>query len=141
MTAIRSATTRATVLGVALVLGSLSIAIASAEARRATATERPAILDAWHAANGLDDSPECRTAWVTRVSALRPRTAIVYANFTQRESRGCILGNGYAVLRRPARESTAWRVVFQSPDVPPCRLITARMARELGLGRVCDPKG
>ncbi len=141
MTASRSTTARATVLGLAVATPALWIATTNAEARRATTTERPAILDAWHAANGLGDPAECRTAWVTRVSAHRPRTAIVYANFSQRESRGCILGNGYGVLRRSTRESTAWRVVLQSSDVPPCRLITARMARELGLGRVCDPKG
>jgi hypothetical protein len=42
-------------------------------------------------------------------------------------------------LRRPARDSQRWRVVFQGSDPPPSRLITARMARELGLGRICTP--
>ena len=84
---------------------------------------------------------ECRNTWVTRVSAYRPRTGIVYANSRLREKRGCSIGDGYGVLRRPSRTSTSWKVVYQSSDVPPCRLITARMARELGLGRVCDPKG
>jgi hypothetical protein len=52
-----------------------------------------------------------------------------------------VLGNGYLILRRPSASGQRWRVVFQGSDPPPCRLFTARMARELGLGRVCDPKG
>jgi len=118
-----------------LLLGAL--AVGRAEARKATRAERAAMIAATYRATGIDDPPECRNTWVTRVSALRPRTGVVYGNIDLRSERGCVLGNGYLILRRLTRASTAWRVVFQGSDPPPCRLITARMARELGLGRVC----
>lgn len=127
-------------LALAAALLVLLLSAATAQARKAGSIERPAMIAAWHEANDLDDPGRCRNTWVTRVSAYRPRTGIVYANFALREKRGCSIGDGYGVLRRPTRTSTAWRVVYQSSDVPPCRLITARMARELGLGFVCDPR-
>ncbi len=126
---------------IALALAAPLLVTNPASARTATTTERPAMITAWYAAIAVDDPPECRNTWVTRVSAYRPRTGIVYANSRLREQRGCSIGDGYGVLRRPSRTSQSWKVVFQSSDVPPCRLITARMAKELGLGRVCDPKG
>lgn len=141
MDTIRRLPLPATLLILAVAAIALLVAAASAHARTATRSERAAMISAWYDAVGLDDPAECRNTWVTRVSAYRPRTGIVYANARMRESRGCSIGDGYGVLRRPSRTSTAWRVVFQSSDVPPCRLITARMARELGLGFVCDPKG
>lgn len=119
----------------------LLLLASTAQARKATAIERPAMIAAWYDAIDIDDPVRCRNTWVTRVSAYRPRTGIIYANSQLREKRGCSIGDGYGVLRRPTRSSTAWRVVYQSSDVPPCRLITARMARELGLGFVCDPRG
>ena len=122
--------------GALLVLGALA---SRADARKATPSERAAMIAATYRATGIDDPPRCRTTWVTRVSAHRPRTGIVYGNIDLRSERGCVLGNGYLILRRPSRTSQAWRVVFQGSDPPPCRLITARMARELGLGRVCTP--
>lgn len=129
------------VLVLAVAAACLALRPGSAVARKATTVERPAMIAAWYDAIQLDDPPECRTTWMTRVSAYRRRTGIIYANSQLREARGCSIGDGYGVLRRPTRTSTAWRVVYQSSDVPPCRLITARMARELGLGRVCDPRG
>lgn len=51
------------------------------------------------------------------------------------------LAGALVALLLATRTSTRWRVVYQGSDVPPCRLITARMARELGLGFVCDPRG
>lgn len=132
---------RAVTLALAVAATLLLLGAATAQARKATSAERPAMISAWYDAISLDDPAECRTTWVTRVSKYRPRTGIIYANARLREQRGCSIGDGYGVLRRPTRTSAAWRVVFQSSDVPPCRLITARMARELGLGLVCDPKG
>lgn len=128
----------------ALVVAALAVlllSVATAQARKATSIERPAMIAAWYEAIDLDDPARCRNTWVTRVSAYRPRTGVIYANSQLREKRRCSIGDGYGVLRRPTRTSTAWRVVYQSSDVPPCRLITARMARELGLGFVCDPAG
>jgi hypothetical protein len=110
-----------------------------ADARKATKAERPAMIAAAYRATGIDDPPRCRNTWVTRVSKHRPRTGVVYMNIDLRSERGCVLGNGYLILRRPAPDSLRWRVVFQGSDPPPCRLITARMARELGLGRICTP--
>lgn len=118
-----------------LLLGGL--AVGRAEARKASKAERATLIAATYRATDIDDPPECRNTWVTRVSALRPRTGIVYGNIDLRAERGCVLGNGYLILRRPTRTGTAWSVVFQGSDPPPCHLITARMARELGLGRVC----
>jgi hypothetical protein len=126
--------------GVAALLALLLIA-GRADARKATREERAAMIAATYRATGVDDPPKCRNTWVTRVSKYRPRTGIVYGNIDLRSARGCVLGNGYLILRRPTVRSQAWRVVFQGSDPPPCRLITARMARELGLGRVCVPKG
>jgi hypothetical protein len=126
-------------LGVALT--ALLVLAATGQARKATPVERPAMIAAWYDANEIDEPVRCRNTWVTRVSAYRPRTGIIYANSQLREKRGCSIGDGYGVLRRPTRTSTRWRVVYQGSDVPPCRLITARMARELGLGFVCDPRG
>jgi hypothetical protein len=128
-------------LALAGALAALLLAASTAQARKATPIERPAMIAAWYDANDLDEPVRCRNTWVTRVSAYRPRTGIIYANFQLREKRGCSIGDGYGVLRRPTRTSTRWRVVYQGSDVPPCRLITARMARELGLGFVCDPRG
>ncbi|MBJ7456363.1 MAG: hypothetical protein JHC74_09915 [Thermoleophilia bacterium] len=132
---------RLAALALTAALAALLLLAATAQARKATAIERPAMIAAWYDAIDIDDPVRCRNTWVTRVSAYRPRTGIIYANSLLREKRGCSIGDGYGVLRRPTRTSTAWRVVFQSSDVPPCRLITARMARELGLGFVCDPRG
>lgn len=132
---------RAAALVLAVAAALLLFSAAGAQARKATTTERAAMISAWYDEIGLDDPAECRNTWVTRVSKYRPRTGIIYANSSLRETRGCSIGDGYGVLRRPTRTSAGWRVVFQSSDVPPCRLITARMARELGLGFVCDPKG
>jgi hypothetical protein len=122
----------------ALLLGALLLA-GQADARKATKAERPAMIAAAYRATGIDDPPRCRNTWVTRVSKHRPRTGVVYMNIDLRSERGCELGNGYLILRRPAPDSRRWRVVFQGSDPPPCRLITARMARELGLGRICTP--
>lgn len=132
---------RLAALGLAAALAALLLAAATAQARKATAIERPAMIAAWYDANDIDEPVRCRNTWVTRVSAYRSRTGIIYANWRLREKRGCSIGDGYGVLRRPTRTSTRWRVVYQGSDVPPCRLITARMARELGLGFVCDPRG
>lgn len=132
---------RVAALALTAALAALLLLAATAQARKATSIERPAMIAAWYDAIDLDDPAGCRNTWVTRVSAYRPRTGIIYANAQLREKRGCSIGDGYGVLRRPTRTSTAWRVVYQSSDVPPCRLITARMARELGLGFVCDPRG
>jgi hypothetical protein len=126
-------------LGVALT--ALLVLAATGQARKATPVERPAMIAAWYDANEIDEPVRCRNTWVTRVSAYRPRTGIIYANSQLREKRGCSIGDGYGVLRRPTRPSTRWRVVYQGSDVPPCRLITARLAREVGLGFVCDPRG
>ena len=97
------------------------------------------MIAATYRATDFDDPPECRNTWVTRVSKFRPRTGVVYMNIDLRSARGCVLGNGYLILRRPSRTSQAWRVVFQGSDPPPCRLVTARMAKELGLGLICTP--
>ena len=141
MNAPRHAPSRLAVAALAALVMALLVLAATAQARKATAIERPAMIAAWYDEIELDDPVECRNTWVTRVSKYRPRTGMIYANSRLREARGCSIGDGYGVLRRPTRTSTAWRVVFQGSDVPPCRLITARMARELGLGLVCDPKG
>ncbi|HTI34722.1 MAG TPA: hypothetical protein VL422_13670 [Miltoncostaea sp.] len=132
----------ATVLVVVAAAGALLallLVAGRADARKATREERAAMIAATYRATGIDDPPECRNTWVTRVSRYRPRTGIVYGNIDLRSARGCVLGNGYLILRRPSLRGQAWRVVFQGSDPPPCRLITARMARELGLGRVCTP--
>jgi hypothetical protein len=123
----------------AVALAALLLVVDRADARKATRAERPAMIAAAYRATGIDDPPECRNTWVTRVSAYRPRTGVVYMNIDLRDARGCVLGNGYLILRRPSRTGQRWRVVFQGSDPPPCRLITARMAKELGLGRVCTP--
>ena len=123
----------------AVALLALLLLAGRADARKATKAERAAMIAATYRVVDIDDPPECRNTWVTRVSKFRPRTGVVYMNIDLRSARGCTLGNGYLILRRPARDSQAWRVVFQGSDPPPCRLITAKMARELGLGRVCTP--
>jgi len=134
----RTAAAVLAVAAVAVLLAALLVA-GRADARKATKAERAAMIAATYRATNLDDPPECRNTWVTRVSKFRPRTGVVYMNIDLRSARGCDLGNGYLILRRPSRTGQAWRVVFQGSDPPPCRLITARMARELGLGRVCTP--
>ena len=123
----------------ALALAAPLLLSAPAQARKATPSERAAMLAAWNADSGFHDPPRCRATWVTRVSAHRPRIGAVWANVDLRTKRGCDLGNGYAILRRPTRASTAWRVIFQGSEAPPCRLVTARMAKELGLGLICAP--
>lgn len=122
----------------AALLGPLLLA-APADARKATRAERAAMIAATYRATGIDDPPACRNTWVTRVSKHRPRTGVVYMNIDLRAARGCVLGNGYLILRRPSRHGQRWRVVFQGSEPPPCRLVTARMAKELGLGLVCTP--
>ncbi len=130
---------RGLLLAAGAALPALLLTAGPADARKATTAERPAMIAAAYRATGIDDPPRCRNTWVTRVSAYRPRTGVVYMNIDLRSERGCVLGNGYLILRRPARDSQRWRVVFQGSDPPPCRLVTARMARELGLGRICTP--
>ena len=125
-------------LAAAVALLALLIAAGRADARKATRAERAAMIAATYRATGIDDPPRCRNTWVTRVSRYRPRTGVVYMNIDLRSERGCVLGNGYLILRRPSRDSRRWRVVFQGSDPPPCRLITARMAKELGLGLICS---
>lgn len=102
-----------------------------ADARKATAKERQAMLDVWDR-NFPDDPVACRNTWITRVSALRPRTGMIWANFKQRVKYDCQLGDGWVILRRPTPKSTRWRVATQGSDLPPCSYITPRMARELG---------
>jgi hypothetical protein len=102
-----------------------------ADARKATTTERAAMLDVWNR-NFPDDPAACRNTWVTRVSAYRPRTGMIWANQRLRVKRDCQLGDGWAILRRPAPTSTRWRVATQGSDLPPCSYVTPRMARELG---------
>ena len=123
----------------AAALLALLLVAGRADARKATAVERPAMIAAAYRATGIDDPPKCRDTWVTRVSKYRPRTGLVYMNIDLRSARGCVLANGYLILRRPSRTSQRWRVVFQGSDPPPCRLVTARMAKELGLGLICTP--
>ena len=111
-----------------------AVATGQADARKATKSERRAMLAAW---NGyferyVDDPPACRNTWVTRVSAYRPRTGMIWANFRLRERYNCTLGDGWVILRRPTPTSERWRVATQGNDLPPCRYVTHRMARELG---------
>ena len=124
-----------------LALAAVLLTAGAAQARPATPAERVAMLQAWNAGNGFHDPPRCRNTWVTRVSAYRPRIGAVWANIALRTRRHCDLGNGYAILRRSRATSSDWAVAFQGSDPPPCRLVTARMARELGLGLVCSPRG
>jgi hypothetical protein len=70
------------------------LATGQADARKATKTERTAMLAAW---NGyferyVDDPPACRNTWITRVSAFRPRTGMIRANVRLRERYNCTLG-------------------------------------------------
>ena len=121
----------ATVLAVVAVI---ALASGQADARKATKSERRAMLAAW---NGyferyVDDPPACRNTWVTRVSAYQPRTGMIWANFRLRERYDCTLGDGWVILRRPTPTSERWRVATQGSDLPPCRYVTHRMARELG---------
>jgi hypothetical protein len=121
-----------TAMAVALLAGWLAGWSADrADARRATKTERAAMLDVWNR-NFPEDPPACRNTWVTRVSAYRPRTGMIWANYRLRVARHCALGNGWAILRRPTPRSTRWRVATQGSDLPPCSYITPRMAHELG---------
>lgn len=105
-----------------------------AEARKATPVERQAMLEVWnrYTAQYLDDPPVCRNTWVTRVSKYRPKIGMIWANWRLRVARGCTLGDGWVLLKRPSRKSRRWRIVTQGSEYPPCRYVTPRMARELG---------
>jgi hypothetical protein len=121
-----------TAMAVALLAGWLAGWSADrADARKATRTERAAMLAVWNR-NFPDDPPACRNTWITRVSAYRPRTGMIWANYRQRVKRHCALGDGWVILRRPTPAGTRWRVATQGSDLPPCSYITPRMAHELG---------
>jgi hypothetical protein len=116
------------------------VATGYAEARKATNSERQAMLDVWNAEyrTYVDDPPACDNTWITRVSAYRPRIGMIWANFAQRKRYDCTLGDGWVLLRRPTATSERWRIVTQGSDPPPCSYVTPRMARELGFGG-CQP--
>jgi hypothetical protein len=116
----------------AALIGSVAAVSADrADARKATSSERQAMLDVWDR-NFPDDPAACRNTWITRVSAYRPRTGMIWANDPLRVRYDCQLGDGWAILRRPTPRSARWRVATQGSDLPPCSYITPRMARELG---------
>ncbi len=120
-----------------LLLGLL--AAGRADARTAAPTERRAMIAAvYDIVRYFPEPQECRNAWITRVSADRPRTGVVWDNVGLRRKRHCVVTGSYFILRRATPTAPDRRVVFEGTKrPPPCRLVTARMARELGLGRSC----
>jgi hypothetical protein len=106
-----------------------------ADARKATRQERTAMLKALRASTeGFAQEPRrCWNTFVTRVAKARPRTGAVWMNLRLREQRNCSLADGYVIMRRRTPKSTRWRAVWEGSDAPPCRLITNRMSREMGL--------
>ena len=79
-----------------------------------------------------------RRAWITRVSGSLPRLGLVKANVVLRRARRCVEAPGYVILRRPSRTSATWRALVRGNGPVSCTLLTARVARDLGLRRACD---
>ncbi len=116
--------------GAALVL---CLAFASAEradARKATRAERQALLEVFNA--GSYETPACQNAWITRVSAYKPRIAGILPNQKYRVKLDCVLSDGYYILRRPTPTSRRWRVISNRSDLPRCSVLPPRAAKELG---------
>lgn len=115
------------------------LAAGRADARKATPPERRAMISAvYDIVRYFPEPARCRNAWITRVSAYRPRTGVVWDNVGLRRKRHCTVTGSYFILRRATPDAAEWLVVHEGTDgPPPCRYVTARMARELGLGRSC----
>ena len=127
----RRSTLRAFVLlGAALVLCLAFASAEQADARKATPAEREALLEVFNA--GSDETPACQNTWITRVSAYKPRIAVILPNQKYRVKYDCVLSDGYYILRRPTPTSRRWRVVSNRSDPPPCSVLPPRAARELG---------
>ena len=126
-------------LGAVAVLGALAfglVGVGEADARKASRLERAAMLKAWRSQEGFAAEPRrCWNTFVTRIARARPRTGAIWMNIAFRKRRRCSLADGYAIMRRPTRKSTRWRVVWQGSDEPPCRLMTTKMVREMALAR------
>ena len=79
--------------GLLAVAALLGVATAHAEARTATKSERQAMLEVWNTEfrTYMDDPPACDNTWITRVSAFRPRTGMIWANQRLRLRYNCTM--------------------------------------------------
>ena len=127
-----------------LVLATLIVALAGAgvgqaEARKATASERTAIVAAWEKRLGIDESPACKRTWIIRVAQSKPRLAAITGHSRLRARHDCLVGDGYGMMRRPTPKSTRWRVLYMtSGEAPSCKLTPPRVSRQLGFGGECS---
>jgi hypothetical protein len=101
-------------------------------------SRRAAMIAAAYRVTGIADPARCRRAWITRVSGTQPRLGLVKANVALRRARRCAEAPGYVIVRRPSRTSATWRGLLRGSGPVSCARLTARVARELGLRRVCD---
>lgn len=127
----------ATLIAAAVAATALAGAADRADARKATTVERTAIVAAWERALGLDERAVCSRGWIVRVAQSKPRLASITGSNRFRARHGCLVGDGFGLLRRPTPKSTRWRVIYQGSDPAPCRLTSPRVSRQLGLGGDC----
>ena len=132
---------RRSLAGLLVVAALFGVATAQAQARKATTTERQAMLEVWNAEfrTYMDDPSACDNTWITRVSAVRPRIGMIWPHQRLRMRYDCTLGDGWILMRRPTASSERWRIVGQGSDDPPCYWVSRRVARDLGFRAAVDP--
>jgi hypothetical protein len=130
---------RTAVVVAALLAAATGAGIDQADARKATAGERTAIVKAWEKRLGIDESRVCKRTWIIRVAQSKPRLASITGNSRLRMRHDCLVGDGYGMMRRPNAKSTRWRVLYMtSGDAPSCRLTPPHVSRQLGFGGECS---
>jgi hypothetical protein len=118
-------------LAALLAAAALAVTASPADARKATPTERQALIEQNVVTMGYGESGACANAYITRVSRYKPRFAVVLPHQQRRVALGCTMFDGYAVYRRPTTKSNLWRYRFAASDPPPCSVLPPRAAKEL----------